>query len=232
MFVEYKARHLESGDITERLPEYYHYWDHIELGLRRLEEEACQQTSIADQPAAEKAAETSPREGGSAENEPVVSEVTITFRHEHFGLQTNQKSVALSVPEGQLIMQFIRNVKDGFPGEVVEWKALHDAIKDKVNCHKSASDALRQLKSKLNQRLVLELGCPVDGDRYLRTRKRLGVSLNTSIKWSLDKDCQLLLREVMASSVDPKVLEDTRPNSGQRLPSRFREDRSLKDRDD
>ena len=47
------------------------------------------------------------------------------------------------------------------------------------------------------------------------------MSLNTSIKWSLDKDCQLLLREVMASSVDPKVLEDTRPNSGQRLPSRF-----------
>ena len=81
---------LGSGDITERLPEYYHYWDHIELGLRRLEEEACQQTSIADQPAAEKAAETSPREGGSAENEPVVSEVTITFRHEHFGLQTNR----------------------------------------------------------------------------------------------------------------------------------------------
>ena len=129
-------------------------------------------------------------------------------------------------------MQFIRNVKAGSPGEVVEWKAGFTMRSRIRSIATSPRQMRRQLKSKLNQRSSTELGCPVDGDRYLRTRKRLGVSLNTSIKWSLDKDCQLLLREVMASSVDPKVLEDTRPNSGQRLPSRFREDRSLKDRDD
>ena len=120
----------------------------------------------------------------------------------------------------RIIALLAQRVLGAYPSDVVVWRHLNDAVGSDETA--AASNTLRQTLARLNTSVRKELGLPWEADDLFETVRGKGVRLSPSVRWSVSKELDRLLRASRCprATRDPGVVAASLPGRGQRLPAR------------
>jgi DNA-binding winged helix-turn-helix (wHTH) protein len=135
--------------------------------------------------------------------------VTVLTGEDRYALKAELRPVFSIPPNVNMVFGlFVQKILKGVPGELVLWNELNRSMGVDDPTRKSACSALRTAVNDL-RKLLSEWGSPEDGQPWLITRKRQGLSLNESVKWTLSPELKEGLTErpsVWGLPTDPSTM--------------------------
>jgi hypothetical protein len=140
-----------------------------------------------------------------------VSEITISFGEDDFCFEVaDRQPMALRGDFKELLMLLVAKALVGNPCELVEWRAINEAVGDKEANPDVASIKARQALRRINAELR-RIGPTPDGAPHIVTVKGRGAHLNASVTWLLSGRLRDKFRSVYTHSTPPGVLDGVAP---------------------